>query len=114
MRAIVALFAVLLAGLMLTACASSEPDSDQPQISETGGMCGGIAGFPCNTEGDFCQMEPGQCVDVADAAGICKPKPQMCTRDYRPVCGCDGETYPNACSAASAGVSVAQVGICEK
>lgn len=28
----------------------------------------------------------------------------MCTMDYRPVCGCDNQTYSNACHAANAGL----------
>ncbi len=108
---------ISVAAIVLAACANggempaenSEPAQTTPgvEIGETGGMCGGIAGFECNNEGDYCAMEERQCAKVADAAGVCTPKPQACTRDYRPVCGCDGETYSNACMAASRGVNVA-------
>lgn len=102
--------------LFLAACAASPEDAPgegSPEIGETGGLCGGIGGFQCKTQGDYCAMEKGDCKDVADAAGVCKPRPQFCTREFRPVCGCDGETYPNACSAAAEGVSVARDGVCD-
>jgi hypothetical protein len=40
-------------------------------------------------------------------------KPEFCTEQFDPVCGCDGETHGNACAANSAGVSVASEGECQ-
>ena len=66
----------------------------------------------CNTntdcdETDYCFSENG-----CDAPGVCQTRPQLCTREFRPVCGCDGRTYGNACEAAAAGVNVRQEGVC--
>jgi len=109
---------ILLAGLaaatMMMACETtpSDPDSSDRNNQATGEMCGGIAGFTCGMPNDFCKTEISAQCGAADQTGVCTPKPEICTTELLEVCGCDGQTYGNACVAAAQGVSIASEGPC--
>lgn len=73
--------------------------------------CGGFAGLQCDA-GEYCKWEPSQTCGAADHLGTCEPMPEVCIQLFDPVCGCNGQTYSNACFAAAAGQSVASQGAC--
>ncbi len=87
--------------------------ASEASAATRGKTCGGI--FPnavCGT-GSFCQMKPGTC-KVVDNQGTCASIPVRCTRERRPVCGCDGKTYVNDCLRLTAGVNLDHKGACKK
>ena len=73
--------------------------------------CGGWLGNTC-TASEYCAYEEGQHCGAADASAVCLPRPMGCDAVYDPVCGCNGQTYGNACEAAMAGTGVLQSGPC--
>jgi hypothetical protein len=77
--------------VLITLMASAAVAAEQPACS---------IDSDCAKE-EFCDTTP-QCPGE-NVSGVCAARPQLCTMDYRPVTGCDGKEYPNACAAASAG-----------
>jgi len=88
-------------------CPNKVETCDAPQAKS----CGGFAGLLCD-DGDYCHYEQDQSCGFADQMGTCLPIPQLCTQEFGPVCGCDGQTYGNSCEASASGTSVAHDGTC--
>ncbi len=90
---------------------ASDAAPDAPADTDAGTACDPGVASACGSDA-YCATAIGVCDDPA-AAGVCTPRPDACTTEERPVCGCDGNTYSNACVAASAGVNIDRDGACD-
>lgn len=81
--------------------------------SPIGAACGSRGLQPCAPD-LFCRHEVSAQCGALDQPGTCVTVPTVCTSDLIDVkvCGCDGATYPNLCSATFARVSVRSEGEC--
>ncbi len=74
------------------------------------GVCDGICDInaDCAPMGGYCAKADGDC----SGFGLCTAFPGPCSPVIDQVCGCDGQTYDNACTAGDNGISVAYAGPC--
>jgi len=89
-------------------------DCDSRQICDQNvckTACGGFEGLECEAA-EWCDFPEGSICGGADEFGVCRPRPEVCTEEFAPVCGCDARTYSNECNARSEGVDIASVGEC--
>jgi hypothetical protein len=97
---------LLFAAALALAAATAGGTSAQP---EPKGVCGGTHSRQCR-HGEYCHIAPPL---SPGKSGVCTARPEICTREFAPVCGENGKTYSNPCEAAQAGVNVAHHGPCE-
>ncbi len=98
--------------LLLTALAATVLMSAWGNVwaAGQGATCGGFVGIPCEA-GLWCDKRAGFC-QGADIQGTCVRVSEVCTREYRPVCGCNGKTYSNDCERRRAKIAKDHDGAC--
>lgn len=106
------LLAILAIGALgADGCASGGPDDSARHEADFEIPLGCGIGDQACPQDEYCRVAVGACRE-AGARGTCAERPAMCAMILAPVCGCDEQTYPNACEAARAGMNVWFSGAC--
>jgi hypothetical protein len=90
--------------------AGSTTDAGAADAGSPGVACGARLGDTCAAS-QWCDFPDLNC-DFADGTGICRPRPAVCDAIFDPVCGCDGMTYGNECTAQRMGRDISARGAC--
>lgn len=97
----------MLAVVAVIGLLSALPGAGAAKLGE---RCDGFAGGRC-APGLWCDRDAGQC-GAPDRPGTCVRVRQLCFQLYRPVCGCNGNTYANECHRIRAKVAKKHDGKC--
>ena len=106
----------LLCLVVGAACGDDSGSNSGDPIDGGNSSDGAVTPASCTaicTENEFCDFDPDSC-GYGSEQGTCVPRPEGCGAVYEPVCGCDGQTYSNACEAHADGIDVLFEGTCQK
>ena len=83
-------------------------DKDNKEVDEEE-----ISDINDNEEDEKIDEEDNDKNEVESESNFIDERRPVCTQEWRPVCGKDGKTYPNACTAKSVNKEIAHLGVCQ-